>query len=242
MQIRAPQQEMRDLRKIDVVILCGGKGTRMGDLVKDIPKPLIKIGEKTLPQHKLEALPENVERVFIVVSHMKEKIVDHIMSLNFPKPIFFVEQKETLGTAHALWQVKDQIGEEFISMMGDDLYSTADIEFMSQLEWGTGVVPKAPKIGELSLEEKDNYLTEAVTINENHNPEILVNRDSGMYKLKKEIFNREMVSIKDGKEFGLPHTIMKFSKETSTPLYLHKLNMWEMLNSPDDVNRVKSLF
>ena len=242
MQIRAPQQEMRELRKIDVVILCGGKGTRMGDLVKEVPKPLIKVGDKTLLQHKLDALPENVDRVFIVVSHMKEKIIEHVGSLNFPKPIIFVEQKETLGTAHAIWHVKDQVGEHFISMMGDDLYSTKDIEFMSGLEWGTGVVPYPPKIGELSLEEENNYLTQAVTIDENFNPQTLVNRDSGMYKFKKDIFKQEMIAIKNGKEYGLPHTLMKFTKDSGIPLYLHKLSMWEIINSPEDVERVKKLF
>ncbi len=231
-----------ELRKIDVVILCGGKGTRMGDLVKDVPKPLIKIGDKTLLQHKLDALPSNVEQVFIVVSHMKDKIIEHVQSLNFDKPIIFVEQKETLGTAHALWQVKNQIGEDFISMMGDDLYSIKDIEFMSNLEWGTGVVLNPPKAGELSLEEENNYLTQAVTIDENFNPDKLVNRDSGMYKLKKDIFNQEMVAIKNGKEFGLPHTLMKFTKDSTIPLYLHKLNKWEIINSPEDVERVKKLF
>ena len=232
---------MTDLRNIDVVILCGGKGTRMGDLVKDIPKPLIKIGDKTLLQRKLDALPENVDRVFIVVSHMKEKIIDHVNSLNFPKPIIFVEQKETLGTAHALWQVKDQIGEDFISMMGDDLYSTSDIEFMSGLDWATGTFLRSPKVGELSLEKEGNFLTSTVIVDEKFDKKI-VNYDTGMYKLKKDIFNQEMVSIKNGKEFGLPHTIFKFALNTETPLYLHNLKTWEIINSPEDVERVKSLF
>ncbi|MEI8062262.1 MAG: sugar phosphate nucleotidyltransferase [bacterium] len=226
-------------RKIDVVILCGGKGTRMGDLVKDVPKPLIKIGDKTLLQMKLEALPQNVERVFIVVSHMKEKIIEHVEALKYPKPIVFVDQKETLGTAHALWQVKDQVGEHFISMMGDDLYSTKDIEFLSGLEWGLSTLPKPPKIGELSFEKEGDYFTSALTVDEKFSLEV-VNYDCGMYKLKRDIFNQEMVPIKQGKEFGLPHTIIKFVEDTKTPLYLHRLGMWEIINSPEDLDRVKN--
>ncbi len=227
-------------RKIDVVILCGGKGTRMGDLVKDVPKPLIKIGDKTLLQMKLEALPQNVERVFIVVSHMKEKIIEHVESLKYPKPIIFVDQKETLGTAHALWQVKDQVGEDFICMMGDDLYATKDIEFMGGLEWSIGTFLNPPKVGELSFEKEGNFLTAAMVVDENFNKKE-VNYNTGMYKLKKDIFSQQMVPINGGTEFGLPQTILEFSKDTNNPLYLHNLCMWEIINSPEDLDRVKKI-
>jgi len=38
---------------MQAVILAGGKGTRLGDLVKDTPKPLIKIGDKPIIEHQI---------------------------------------------------------------------------------------------------------------------------------------------------------------------------------------------
>ena len=47
------------MKKINqVVILCGGKGTRLGNLTKNTPKPLIKVGKKPF----LEYLLENISR------------------------------------------------------------------------------------------------------------------------------------------------------------------------------------
>ena len=36
-----------------VIILCGGEGKRMGKITKKIPKPLIKIGNRSIIEHKL---------------------------------------------------------------------------------------------------------------------------------------------------------------------------------------------
>ena len=36
-----------------MIIVCGGRGKRMGKMTDKIPKPLIKIGKKTIIEHKL---------------------------------------------------------------------------------------------------------------------------------------------------------------------------------------------
>ena len=36
------------------IILCGGKGTRLGEETKTIPKPMVKIGNKPILQHIIE--------------------------------------------------------------------------------------------------------------------------------------------------------------------------------------------
>lgn len=228
---------------MDVVILCGGKGTRMGELTKEIPKPLIKIGDKTLIEHKLDVLPKNIKRVFIVVGYLKEKIIEHVSKLNYPQEIIFIEQKEQLGTAHALHQVKDLIGQDFISMAGDDIYMHDDILKMSEMEWGWGLMEKSPRIGYMDIKQKVGYLSGSQLVDGvQYNPEI-IGFDTGMYKLKKVFFSEPMALIKEGgKEFGTPHTIIKFAEHTKTPIKIHTITEWEMINSPEDVERAKKLF
>ena len=36
-----------------VIILCGGRGKRLGNITKKIPKPLVKIGKFSIIEHKL---------------------------------------------------------------------------------------------------------------------------------------------------------------------------------------------
>jgi len=40
-------------KRKQMIILCGGKGKRMGKLTHSIPKPLIKVGKKTILEHKV---------------------------------------------------------------------------------------------------------------------------------------------------------------------------------------------
>ena len=36
-----------------IIILCGGRGKRLGNITKKIPKPLVKIGKISIIEHKL---------------------------------------------------------------------------------------------------------------------------------------------------------------------------------------------
>ena len=39
-----------------IIILCGGKGKRLGNITKKIPKPLVKVGKIPIIEHKLNLL------------------------------------------------------------------------------------------------------------------------------------------------------------------------------------------
>ena len=58
------------------VILAAGKGTRMGDLSLETPKPMLKVLGKTLLEHKLDSLPDVIDEVVITVGYLKDRIVD----------------------------------------------------------------------------------------------------------------------------------------------------------------------
>ena len=42
------------LRNTKIIILCGGRGQRLGEITNNIPKPLVKLGEKSILEHKLD--------------------------------------------------------------------------------------------------------------------------------------------------------------------------------------------
>ena len=44
----------KKINKNSMIILCGGKGKRMGEITKKIPKPLLKLGKKTIIEHKIK--------------------------------------------------------------------------------------------------------------------------------------------------------------------------------------------
>lgn len=76
----------------------------MGCITKAIPKPMLPILDKPLLQYIVEeAISSGIEDIFIVVSHKKDLIEDYFSDY---ENVYFIKQKELLGTAHALYQLK----------------------------------------------------------------------------------------------------------------------------------------
>src|SRR3989344_7151174 len=119
------------------VILAAGKGTRMGKLGEETPKPLLKVARKTLLEHKLDLMPESIDEVILVVGHLKEQIISAIGSKYRNLKITYVILDRLLGTADALFACKDLLLKEdkFLVMNGDDIYSKRDMQEMAGNGW-----------------------------------------------------------------------------------------------------------
>jgi NDP-sugar pyrophosphorylase family protein len=60
------------------VILAGGKGTRMGEMTMEIPKPMLTIGGQPVLEHQVELLRKyNITDITILVNYLKDSIIDH---------------------------------------------------------------------------------------------------------------------------------------------------------------------
>ena len=60
------------------VIMAGGKGTRISSVASDIPKPMIRIGDKPVLEHEIESLKKQGFNDFIItISHLGQVIVDY---------------------------------------------------------------------------------------------------------------------------------------------------------------------
>src|SRR3989338_7913014 len=93
------------------VILAAGKGTRMLPLTKDIPKVLIKVNGKPFLYYLLKNLQlAGYDDFCIVAGYKMEKIKQFLEEFGFKAEI--AEQKEQLGTGHALMQAKEFCGKD----------------------------------------------------------------------------------------------------------------------------------
>ncbi len=117
-----------DSAYLTAVILAAGKSTRTYPLTLTRPKPLLKVANKTILEHNLEQLEGIVKEAIIIVGFKNDMIKNLIGNDYGEIKIQYVEQKEQLGTAHALMQAKKFLKGRFILLMGDDLYSRKDIE------------------------------------------------------------------------------------------------------------------
>lgn len=111
-----------------VVIMAGGKGTRMLSIASDIPKPMIPIEGRPVLEREIECLCEQgFTDILITVGHLGNVIMDYFGNgLKFGAHITYYFEKKPLGNAGALFQVKDQLTDDFLLLNADAMF---DIDF-----------------------------------------------------------------------------------------------------------------
>ena len=103
-------------KKINVVILAAGKGTRM---CSDLPKVLHKLAGKPLLAHVIDAARQlSPEKIIVVYGYGGKQVVNNFKGQN---DLIWVEQAEQLGTGHALQQTLNALDDDAdtIVMLGD---------------------------------------------------------------------------------------------------------------------------
>lgn len=111
-----------------VVIMAGGKGTRISSVASDIPKPMINIEGKPVLERELECLKsQGFTDIFITVSHLGNIIMDYFKDgKEFGVNIEYFLEKEPLGNAGALYKIKDKLTEDFLLLNADAIF---DVDF-----------------------------------------------------------------------------------------------------------------
>lgn len=105
------------------VIICAGKGTRMQPLTLTTPKPLIEVCGKPILQHIVEALPEEIDELILVVGYLQEQIRDFCGSEFLGRKVQYVAQENFAGgTGDALLCAKKNITGPFLFMFADDIH------------------------------------------------------------------------------------------------------------------------
>ena len=93
---------------IPVVIMAGGKGTRLKPYTNILPKPLIPVGEKTITEHIIDRFENcGCNDFYMIVNYKKNFIKTYFSEID--KKINFIDEKEFLGTGGGLYFIKDII-------------------------------------------------------------------------------------------------------------------------------------
>ena len=116
---------------MQVVILCGGKGTRMWPLTAEMPKSLIEIGGKPVIWHLMKKFSTHGHNEFILcMGYMADKIKDYFSNPENCDPnwkINFADTGLDVTKSQRLQKIKDLVlGDNFLLSYSDDL-SNVDI-------------------------------------------------------------------------------------------------------------------
>ena len=99
---------------VPVVIMAGGKGTRLYPYTQVLPKPLIPINDKTITELIMEKFEEfNCVKFSMIVNYKKEFIKAFFKEHEYPRDIRFYEEKDFLGTAGGLKLIEKDMDTTF---------------------------------------------------------------------------------------------------------------------------------
>lgn len=106
---------------MQAVIMAGGKGTRLSSVLKDIPKPMVDFAGKPLLERQINNLKENgITDIILVTGHLGEVIQNYFGNgVKFGVNIEYFTEIEPLGTAGALYYLREKLTDDFILVFGD---------------------------------------------------------------------------------------------------------------------------
>lgn len=172
----------------EAVILCGGLGTRLRSVIKDIPKPMAPVGNKPFLSFVLEYLKkQGIKRVVLAVSYKYEIIQEYFGNSYLGMDIVYSIEPTPLGTGGAINMSLKEIKNDSCYVLNGDTFF--DI-LLSELSLNDSKICLALKhklnfdrYGSISI-NKNGYIT---SFNEKKFTENgLIN--GGIYLLSKDIF------------------------------------------------------
>lgn len=118
---------------MQAVIMAGGKGTRLQSIASDIPKPMVPVVGKPILEHQIESLrTSGITEITIIVGYLGTAIRDYFSNGEaWNVNIEYIQEELPLGTAGALYYLKQKIKEDFFLVFGDLLLDIDWKRFMT---------------------------------------------------------------------------------------------------------------
>ena len=108
---------------MQAVVLAAGEGTRLRPLTEEKPKALVEVDGRPILSHCFDRLIElDADQLLVVVGYKKEALISHYGDEYEGVPITYAHQREPKGLAHALLTVEEQIDDDFMLMLGDNVF------------------------------------------------------------------------------------------------------------------------
>lgn len=174
-----------------VVMMAGGKGTRLFPYTKILPKALIPIGEIPISERIINNFVDyGCRRFYMIVNHKKKMIQSYYEGLDKAYEIEYVEEETYLGTGGGLYLLQNKIEEDFF-LVNCDIIIDADYSEIYNYHkkndnYITIVAAKYKHVvpyGVLSLDEEGN----CVELTEKPENDYLIN--TGMYMVQQDLID-----------------------------------------------------
>lgn len=223
---------------IDVVMMAGGKGERLRPLTEKTPKPLLKVGDKSIIDYNVERLISfGVNNITATVNYLGEQIEEH-----FSKPIKgvivnCVREPKFLGTIGSVKFVKEFYNDTVL-VMNSDLFTNINYEdfFMHftehEADMSVAAVPYTVSVpyGIFDLKGREIHgLIEKPTYNYYAN--------AGIYLIRRELLDL----IPDGEFFNATDLIELLISKNKKVIRFPIAGYWIDIGKHEEYNKAQDL-
>lgn len=180
------------LANMPVIIMAGGKGTRLKPITNIIPKPLIPLGEKPMIELIIDRFYKYGAKDFLISINYKGEAIRRFFD-DMPEKLYNIdcfEEEKALGTAGSLYLLKDKIDQTFFVSNCDILIDQDYNEVLqyhrdNNNEMTIVAAIKKYNIPYGTLQTTQNGLLEEIK----EKPELVYQINSGVYILEPHLLN-----------------------------------------------------
>lgn len=227
----------RSILPLDVVIMAGGKGTRLLPLTENKPKPLLIVGDKPILEHNVDRLISyGVNNIHISINHFGDQIVDYFTNRKKEANIQYLEEDKPLGTLGSITLV-EQFEHDHILLMNSDLLTNIDFEEMlkeaikEDADVMIASIPFEVKVPFAVLHQiGDKRLAKLV-----EKPTYTFQCNAGIYVIHK----RNLTKIPKGEVFNATDLIAMLIEEDKRVLPYQFLEYWLDIGTPNDLKKAQ---
>lgn len=189
-----------------VIIMAGGRGTRLDPFTKILPKPLIPLGDKPIIEHIMDRFFENGFSNFkLIINYKKEMIKAYFSEKSLPYAIEFLEEKEFCGTAGGVSLLRDCIKDTFLVTNCDTLLSGSYLDYIKWHKEQTNVMTIVGSHKEVTVPYGVLCMNNGALVNIDEKPKIDLFINTGTYIMDPEVFR----FINEGEYLDMDKLIIK---------------------------------
>ena len=231
-----------------VIILAGGKGTRLLDSAKNIPKSLVEIAGKPILQHQIDLLEQHgLTDIRFSLGHKADQIIKYLEGKPRTNPFGIIRGKyeyviepKSLGTGGAIKFASQNLKDAFMVLNGDILSNIDFSKFIQKYQnvsretlgiIGAYYLQDARDFGLVDIE--NDKIVRFLEKPKQEQPGYV---NTGIYILSPKIFSnvsRETFSIEQD-------IFPKIAKNNQLAVYIHK-GYWTDLGTEERLNEAQKL-